>query len=102
MDGRDIVTVVFPDAELKIFMTADNAVRVERRFRELFDKNPNVTIQEVKDNLEMRDHIDSNREVSPLRKAEDARILDNTDISREEQLNLALSWVREVMDRSDG
>ena len=102
MDGRDIGTVVFPDAELKIFMTADNAVRVERRFRELFDKNPNVTIQEVKDNLEMRDHIDSNREVSPLRKAEDARILDNTDISREEQLNLALSWVREVMDRSDG
>lgn len=102
MDGRDIGTVVFPDAELKIFMTADNAVRVERRFRELFDKNPNVTIQEVKDNLEMRDHIDSNREVSPLRKAEDARILDNTDISREEQLNLALSWVREVKDRSDG
>ena len=56
----------------------------------------------MKDNLEMRDHIDSNREVSPLRKAEDARILDNTDISREEQLNLALSWVREVMVRSDG
>jgi cytidylate kinase len=102
MDGRDIGTVVFPDAELKIFMTADNAVRVERRFRELFDKNPNITIQEVKDNLEMRDHIDSNREVSPLRKAEDARVLDNTHISREEQLNLALSWVREVQDRNDG
>jgi cytidylate kinase len=102
MDGRDIGTVVFPDAELKIFMTADNAVRVERRFRELFDKNPNITIQEVKDNLEMRDHIDSNREVSPLRKAEDARVLDNTHISREEQLNLALSWVREVQHRNDG
>lgn len=102
MDGRDIGTVVFPDAELKIFMTADNAVRVERRFRELFDKNPNITIQEVKDNLEMRDHIDSNREVSPLRKSEDARVLDNTHISREEQLNLALSWVREIQDRKDG
>ena len=102
MDGRDIGTVVFPDAELKIFMTADNAVRVERRYRELFDKNPNITIQEVKDNLEMRDHIDSNREVSPLRKTEDARILDNTYISREEQLNLALSWVREIQDRKDG
>lgn len=102
MDGRDIGTVVFPDAELKIFMTADNAVRVERRFRELFDKNPNITIQEVKDNLEMRDHIDSNREVSPLRKAEDARVLDNTYISREEQLNLALIWVREIQDRKDG
>ena len=72
MDGRDIGTVVFPKAELKIFMTADNAVRVERRFKELYAKNPNVTIEEVKNNLEMRDYIDSHREVSPLRKAEDA------------------------------
>src|ERR687889_59522 len=59
MDGRDIGTVVFPDAELKIFMTADNAVRVERRFQELYEKNPNITIDEVKSNLEMRDYIDS-------------------------------------------
>ena len=71
MDGRDIGTVVFPKAELKIFLTADNAVRVERRFRELFEKNPNVTIEEIKANLEMRDYIDSNREESPLRKADD-------------------------------
>ncbi len=69
MDGRDIGTVVFPKAELKIFMTADNAVRVERRFRELFDKNPNISIEEVKNNLEMRDYIDSHREISPLRQA---------------------------------
>ena len=75
MDGRDIGTVVFPNAELKIFMTADNAVRVERRFKELYEKNPNITIEEVKYNLEMRDYIDSNREISPLRKADDAIVL---------------------------
>src|SRR5215208_3765557 len=76
MDGRDIGTVVFPDAELKIFMTADNAVRVERRFKELFEKNPAITLEEVKTNLEMRDYIDSHREVSPLHKAVDAILLD--------------------------
>lgn len=95
MDGRDIGTVVFPQAELKIFMTADNAVRVERRFRELFEKNPNITIEEVKDNLEMRDYIDSHREVSPLRQADDAIVLDNTNISMEEQLEIALKWAEE-------
>jgi CMP/dCMP kinase len=95
MDGRDIGTVVFPDAELKIFMTADNAVRVERRFRELFDKNPNITLDEVKANLEMRDYIDSNREVSPLRKAEDAIILDNTNLTEEEQFKKAMKLVQE-------
>ena len=100
MDGRDIGTVVFPEAELKIFMTADKAVRTDRRFRELFEKNPNVTVEEVRKNLETRDRIDSTREVSPLRKAEDARVLDNSDITPEEQLNLALDWVREtVSDR---
>ncbi len=95
MDGRDIGTTVFPQAELKIFMTADNAIRVERRFKELFAKNPNITIEEVKANLEMRDYIDSHREVSPLRKADDAVILDNSDITPEEQLQLALTWARE-------
>jgi cytidylate kinase len=100
MDGRDIGTVVFPEAELKIFMTADKAVRTDRRFRELFEKNPNVTVEEVRENLETRDRIDSTREVSPLRKAEDARVLDNSGITPEEQLNLALDWVREtVSDR---
>lgn len=95
MDGRDIGTVVFPDAELKIFMTADNAVRVERRFKELYEKNPNVTIDEVKSNLEMRDYIDSNREVSPLRQAEDALILDNTNITEKEQFQKALKWAKD-------
>jgi cytidylate kinase len=95
MDGRDIGTVVFPKAELKIFMTADNTVRVERRFRELYEKNPNITIEEVKNNLEMRDYIDSNREVSPLRKADDAIVLDNTNLTPKEQFDKALSWARE-------
>lgn len=95
MDGRDIGTVVFPEAELKIFMTADNAVRVERRFKELYEQNPNITIEEVKSNLEMRDYIDSHREVSPLRQAEDALVLDNSNITQEQQLNKALQWVKE-------
>lgn len=94
MDGRDIGTTVFPDAELKIFMTADNAVRVERRFKELYEKNPNITIEEVKANLEMRDYIDSHREVSPLQKAADAIVIDNTDITPQQQLHLALKYVR--------
>ncbi len=94
MDGRDIGTVVFPKAELKIFMTADNAVRVERRFKELYEKNPNVSIEEVKDNLEMRDYIDSHREVSPLKKAKDAIELDNTNLTEKEQFQKALEWVK--------
>lgn len=95
MDGRDIGTTVFPDAELKIFVTADPAVRVERRFKELYEKNPEITIEEVKRNLEMRDYVDSNREFSPLRQAEDAVVLDNSDLTREEQLAIALKWARE-------
>jgi len=95
MDGRDIGTVVFPKAELKIFMTADNAVRVQRRFKELFEKNPNVTIEEIKNNLEMRDYIDSHRKVSPLKKAKDAIELDNTNLTEKEQFNKALAWVKE-------
>lgn len=93
MDGRDIGTTVFPNAELKIFMTADIHVRVERRFKEMFQKNPNVTIDEVKHNLEMRDYIDSHREVSPLKMAEDAILLDNTNLTMEEQLDFALKLV---------
>lgn len=96
MDGRDIGTTVFPDAELKIFVVADPAVRVERRYKEMFEKNPHISIEEVKSNLEMRDYIDSNRDFSPLRQAADARVLDNTNLSREEQLKQALSWVKEV------
>jgi CMP/dCMP kinase len=99
MDGRDIGTTVFPDAELKIFMTADISTRVERRFKEMFEKNPNITIEEVKGNLEMRDYIDSHREVSPLRKAEDAILLDNTHIGMEEQLEFALRLVKELKEK---
>ena len=95
MDGRDIGTVVFPQAELKIFMTADNEIRVERRFRELYAKNPNITIEEVKTNLEMRDYIDSHRAVSPLRQAEDALVLDNSHLTMKQQLNIALGWAKE-------
>lgn len=98
MDGRDIGTTVFPNAELKIFMTADTAVRVERRFKELFDKDPNITLEEVKTNLEMRDYIDSNREVSPLRKADDALVLDNSNLSEKEQLKIALKWAKERIE----
>lgn len=93
MDGRDIGTTVFPDAELKIFMTADTDIRVQRRYREMMEKNPNVTPEEVRRNLELRDHIDSTREVSPLRQAEDAVLLDNTNLSMEEQLDFALKCV---------
>lgn len=97
MDGRDIGTTVFPKAELKIFLTADIATRVQRRFKELVEKNPNITIEEVKTNLELRDYIDSNREVSPLRKATDAIELDNTNLTPSEQLKLALKWAKEKM-----
>jgi cytidylate kinase len=97
MDGRDIGTTVFPEAELKIFVTADPAVRVERRFKEMYVKNPGITIEEVKTNLEMRDYLDSNREVSPLRKAADAVELDNSTMTREEQLSVALGWAKERM-----
>lgn len=97
MDGRDIGTTVFPNAELKIFVTADPAVRVERRFKELYAKNPGITLEEVQSNLEMRDYIDSNREFSPLRRAEDALLLDNSNLTREEQLAIALKWGKERM-----
>lgn len=94
MDGRDIGTTVFPDAELKIFVVADPALRVERRYKELFAINPQITTEEISHNLEMRDYIDSNREASPLRKADDAVVLDNTNLSREEQLAKVLSWAK--------
>jgi cytidylate kinase len=97
MDGRDIGTVVFPNAELKIFMTADIDVRVKRRYLEMQEQHQNINLEDVISNLQMRDYIDSNREESPLRQAEDARVLDNSDMSQEQQLNLALKWVNEVL-----
>ena len=99
MDGRDIGTVVFPKAELKIFMLADSAVRVERRFKQLYEKNPNITIEEVRDNIQMRDYTDSHREISPLRKADDAIELDNTDLTEEQQLQEVLTLAKQRIER---
>ena len=86
MDGRDIGTTVFPDAELKIFMTADAQVRAERRYAELKAKGDDVTMAEVLENVISRDQADMTREISPLRQAEDAVILDNSHMSVEEQM----------------
>ena len=92
MDGRDIGTVVFPTAELKIFVTADPAIRVERRFLELQATNPTIRKQEIEENLQHRDFMDTTRERSPLKQAADAIVLDNSQMTRVEQFNLALSW----------
>jgi cytidylate kinase len=94
MDGRDIGTVVFPNAELKIFVTADPAIRANRRFKELQAKDPSITMEAVAENLQHRDHIDSTREHSPLKQAADALVLDNSLINREEQFDIALNWAK--------
>lgn len=93
MDGRDIGTVVFPDAQVKLFMTADPKIRAERRYKELLPTNPTITLEEVFDNLAHRDYQDTTREESPLTRAEDAIILDNTDLSQDEQLMFAISHI---------
>lgn len=85
MDGRDIGTTVFPNAELKIFVTASAEIRATRRYLEMKEKGGKVDFQDILDNVRERDRIDSTREVSPLRKANDARILDNGEMTREEQ-----------------
>jgi CMP/dCMP kinase len=95
MDGRDIGTVVFPNAEFKIFMTADPAIRAQRRYDELKAKGEEVDINEVEENIRKRDYIDENREVSPLRKANDALILDNSHMTVDEQM----VWVEEHLNR---
>lgn len=93
MDGRDIGTVVLPEAELKIFMTASPEVRAQRRLDELEAKGEKVSFTEVIENLQHRDHIDQTRDESPLRQADDARVLDNSDLTRKEQLTLVNQWV---------
>jgi len=100
MDGRDIGTVVFPDAELKIFMTADTETRVQRRFKELSAKKPDISLDEIRQNLQSRDHMDTHREESPLFQANDALVLDNSNLSPEEQFNIALEWARQKMNSS--
>jgi len=99
MDGRDIGTVVFPDAELKIFMTASPEERARRRHLELQERGEAVSYSEVLDNVNRRDRIDSSREISPLQMADDAIMVDNTEMSREEQFNLIL---RLAQDRIAG
>ena len=93
MDGRDIGTVVFPHADLKIFMTASPEVRVQRRYDELKAKGVEVTPEEIRKNLEERDHIDQTREVSPLRKADDAILLDNSHMTVQEQMEWVLKQI---------
>lgn len=99
MDGRDIGTTVFPDADLKIFMTASPSVRAERRFAELTAKGEFVTMEEIQKNLAHRDHIDSTREESPLRQADDALVLDNSDLTQEEQLKFVLSQIDRIKSK---
>ena len=100
MDGRDIGTVVFPNAELKIFVTADPAIRVERRFLELQKTNPSISKEEIAENLQHRDLLDTTRERSPLKQAADASVLDNSKMNREEQFNLALAWALEKINQT--
>ena len=98
MDGRDIGTVVFPNAELKIFVTASSKVRAQRRLAELRGKgDETTTFEEVLKNVEERDYIDSHREVSPLRQAEDAKVLDNSDLTFEQQDAILIGWAKETI-----
>ncbi len=94
MDGRDIGTIVFPHAQVKLFMTADPLVRAKRRFMELSPKNPDITLEQVFDNLAHRDYQDTTREESPLIRAHDAIILDNTNLTPAEQLAFAIGKVK--------
>lgn len=93
MDGRDIGTVVFPDAELKIFMTASAETRAKRRFRELQNENQFVDFNTVLENIKSRDFKDSTRKTSPLKQADDALVLDNSTLTQQEQFDLVLGWV---------
>ena len=91
MDGRDIGTTVFPNAEMKIFVTASAEVRAQRRYDELTARGDNPDFEEILKNVQLRDHIDQTREVSPLKKADDALLLDNSTLTREEQME----WLKE-------
>lgn len=97
MDGRDIGTVVFPNADIKIFMTASDEVRAKRRYDELTSKGENVTMDEVLNNIKERDYIDSTRAESPLRKAEDAILLDNSKMSIDDQFDWIIKKMRSKM-----
>lgn len=100
MDGRDIGTVVFPDADLKLFITADPKVRANRRFTELKNHNPSVTLYEIENNLNHRDKIDTQRADSPLKQAPDALLVDNTHMTIQEQFELACTFVTNSMNNT--
>jgi CMP/dCMP kinase len=95
MDGRDIGTVVFPDAELKLFMTASLDIRAQRRYKELAEKGTEVSLSDVRDNLAQRDYLDENRTESPLIKANDAIILDNSDLTPPQQME----WFKKILGK---
>ena len=97
MDGRDIGSVVFPDADLKLFVTADIETRMNRRFLELTEKGISTTPEEVRENLKERDHLDSTREISPLTQTEDAIVIDNTNLTRSQQLALVIALVEDIL-----
>lgn len=97
LDGRDVGTVVFPNAALKIFLTADPEVRVERRYKELLQKNSEVQRDEIRKNLEQRDYTDAHRKDGPLRQAEDAIVIDNSHLTREDQLRKAWKLAKKAM-----
>jgi CMP/dCMP kinase len=98
MDGRDIGTVVFPNAELKIFMIADPEIRAKRRFLELSNKGQTVSMEEIRQNINQRDYIDQNREESPLRKADDAIVLDNSFLTPEQQLQWTIQQAKAIIE----
>lgn len=98
MDGRDIGTVVFPEAELKLFMTASAEIRAKRRYKELMDKGENISFEDVFENVKSRDYMDSTRKDSPLIKAEDAIEIDNSEMTLEQQFNTVLNLAKKKIE----
>ena len=101
MDGRDIGTIVFPNADLKLFMTADPQIRAERRYNELISKDEKVNMEDIFENLAKRDFQDTTREESPLIQAEDAVVLDNSHIDETEQLEFALGYIKPLLSKKN-
>lgn len=101
MDGRDIGTVIFPDAELKLFMTGETAIRVKRRYDELKSKGEKVTMEDVEQNLKLRDQDDTTRKESPLIRAKDAVVVDNTNLSRNDQLQMVLALAKQRIEEAN-
>lgn len=101
MDGRDIGTVVFPDAKLKIFMTADIDIRAQRRYEELLSKGQSISIEAVKENLISRDRQDTSRKHNPLVKADDAIVLDNSFLTKQQQLEQVKAWVHDRLHKTE-